>query len=62
MLWLQSSMITVAQELWYSLCATIRSPYSTSMAPVVDCPWPCSRWTALRMVLLGSRFMVSPNS
>ncbi len=25
MLWLQSSMMTVAHELWYSLCATIRS-------------------------------------
>src|SRR4051812_19600619 len=78
MLWLQSSISTVAHELWYSPCATIRSSYSMSIPPVAELmsdrrwgeladglPGVESRWillTAFSTVLLGSRLSESPNS
>ena len=61
MLWLQSSIRTVAQELWYSPCTTIRSSWVTLIRDV-DSPRSCCRSTALSSVAAASRFSVSPNS
>ncbi len=57
MLWLQSSISTVAQELWYSHWWTCRSEYSRSIGTLTP-----SRRTAENSVSLISRFSVSPNS
>src|SRR4026208_949279 len=78
MLWLQSSISTVAHELWYSPWATIRSwcrtwilrdgDWGLAVAPRASSAASCSacsrasRWTAFRSVLAGSRLSVSPNS
>ena len=61
MLWLQSSIKTVAHALWYSPCATIRSGYWTSIPEPVRAPRPIRR-TAFRIVALASRLSVSPNA
>src|ERR1039458_5267144 len=57
MLWLQSSISTVAQELWYSHWCTCRSVYSRLSGTCAP-----SRRMAENSVALTSRFRASPNS
>jgi hypothetical protein len=57
MLWLQSSMSTVAHDDWYSHWCTSRSAYPMSMGEARP-----RRRIEFRMVVLASRFKVSPNS
>src|ERR1017187_2856108 len=57
MLWLQSSISTVAQELWYSHWCTCRSLYSILSGTLAP-----SRRIAENSVSLISRLSVSPNS